>query len=212
MEPREKVALVGRNGCGKTTLLKLLERLYEPDGGSISLSRGVKVGYLRQEGSVGSNISVLQEAQAAQAERLELQARLGALEARLAGGDATEEDLDEYALVHEHFLESEGYSTERDVRVVLNRMGFDDSEFGKRTDQLSGGERTRLALARLLLEEPDLLILDEPTNHLDVQATEWLESWVRSYHGAVLLVSHDRTFLSNTAERVVEMRNGTVKT
>ncbi|MHB8636902.1 MAG: ABC-F family ATP-binding cassette domain-containing protein [Fimbriimonadaceae bacterium] len=210
MEPREKVALVGRNGCGKTTLLKLLTKQYEPDGGSVAFGRGVKIGYLRQEGSVGVDVTVLQEAQAAQAHRLQLQARLAALEEKLAAGDANQDDLDEYALVHEHFLESEGYSTERDVRVVLNRMGFDDSEFEKSTNQLSGGERTRLALARLLLEEPDLLILDEPTNHLDLQATEWLERWVGGYHGAVLLVSHDRRFLEATAERVLDMRDGGV--
>jgi ATP-binding cassette subfamily F protein 3 len=210
IEPREKVALVGRNGCGKTTLLKILTSQYEPDGGSVGLGRGVKVGYLRQEGAVSGNRTVLEEAQAAQAERLELQARLDNLEARLAKGDASQEDLDEYALVHEHFLEAEGYSTERDVRVVLNRMGFDESEFGKRTEKLSGGEKTRLALARLLLEEPDLLILDEPTNHLDLQATEWLERWVAGYHGAVLLVSHDRAFLESTADRVLEMKDGKV--
>ena len=210
MEPREKVALVGRNGCGKTTLLKLLTKQYEPDAGFVGFGRGVKIGYLRQEGSVGPNRTVLQEAQVAQEERLQLQARLAGLEAKLAKGDANQEDLDEYALVHEHFLDTEGYSTERDVRVVLNRMGFDDSEFDKPTTKLSGGEKTRLALARLLLEEPDLLILDEPTNHLDLQATEWLERWVAGYHGAVLLVSHDRAFLETTAERVLEMKNGAV--
>jgi len=212
IDPREKVALVGRNGSGKTTLLKLVTGQMEPDGGSVSLGRGVKVGYLRQEGSVAADRTVLEEAQAAQEESLALRARLTELEAKLAGGHATQDDLDEFALVHEHFLESEGYSTEHDVRVVLNRMGFEESEFAKPTSALSGGERTRLALARLLLEEPDLLILDEPTNHLDLQATEWLERWVIGYHGAVLLVSHDRTFLESTAERVLDMRDGQVTT
>ena len=99
--------------------------------------------------------------------------------------------LDEYALLHEHFLEAEGYSAETDLKVVLGRMGFTEDEFEKNTSSLSGGEKTRLALAKMLLEEPDLLILDEPTNHLDLQATEWLEGWIKAYHGAVLLVSHD---------------------
>jgi ATP-binding cassette subfamily F protein 3 len=142
--------------------------------------------------------------------QLELKARLEALEKKL-GEEATPEDLEEYSLLHEHFLEAEGYSAENDIRVVLQRMGFSPEEFSKSTDKLSGGEKTRLAIARLLLEEPDLLILDEPTNHLDLQATEWLEAWLRQYHGAVLLVSHDRAFLESTAERVLEMRDGSVK-
>ena len=124
---------------------------------------------------------------------------------------ASEEDVEEYALLHEHFLETEGYSVERDVKVVLLKLGFTEDEFDKPTSKLSGGEKTRLAISRLLLEEPDLLILDEPTNHLDLQATEWLEGWVRGYHGAILLVSHDRAFLDNTAERVLELRDQTVK-
>jgi len=140
-----------------------------------------------------------------------MQARLNELEAKLELETPSAEDLEEYTLLHEHFLETEGYSAERDLRVVLQKMGFTEDEFNKPTSKLSGGETTRLAIARLLLEEPDLLILDEPTNHLDLQATEWLEGWLRGYHGAVLLVSHDRAFLDNTAERVLEMRDGSVK-
>lgn len=210
LDRREKVALVGRNGTGKTTLLKIVTGLMESDAGSVNLARGAKVGYLRQDLPVQLGRTVLEEAQSATADRIAMRARLEALEAKLEAG-ATDEDLEEYALLHEHFLEAEGYSLERDIRVVLQRMGFEESEFDKRTDSLSGGERTRLALARMLLEEPDLLILDEPTNHLDLQATEWLESWIRGYHGAILLVSHDRTFLENTAERVLELREGKVK-
>jgi ATP-binding cassette, subfamily F, member 3 len=207
---REKVALVGRNGTGKTTLLKIITGQLEPDTGAVGLARGAKVGYLRQEAPVGKGRTVLEEAEAARERQRELRARLEELERRLEGSP-TDEDLEEYALVHEHFLEAEGYSAERDLRTVLGRMGFAEEEFAKPTEKLSGGEKTRLAIARLLLEEPDLLILDEPTNHLDLQATEWLEGWLRGYHGAVLLVSHDRAFLDNTAERVLEMRDGTVK-
>lgn len=210
IDPREKVALVGRNGTGKTTLLRILCGELEPDAGGFNLARGARIGYLRQETPVGRGRTVLEEAEAALARQLELKKRLEELEVRLEKG-ATPEDLDEYALVHEHFLEAEGYSAEHDIRTVLKRVGFTEDEFGKTTDSLSGGEKTRLALARLLLEEPDLLILDEPTNHLDLQATEWLEDWVGKYHGAVLLVSHDREFLRNTATRTLEIRDHKVE-
>lgn len=210
MDAREKVALVGRNGAGKTTLLKILTGQMEPDTGGVTLAHGAKVGYLKQEMPVTYGRSVLEEAQSALQQQLEIRKRLEELEARM--DHSSPEDLEEYALLHEHFLEAEGYSVERDIRTVLQRMGFTEDEFEKSTSLLSGGEKTRLAIARLLLEEPDLLILDEPTNHLDLQATEWLEGWIRGYHGAVLLVSHDRTFLDSTAERVFELRDGSIKT
>ncbi len=206
LENREKVALVGRNGAGKTTLLRIITGQYKPDNGSCNLARGAKIGYLKQDMPVTSGKTVLEEAQSAREHQLELQARLEELQLKLDSGTASQEDIDEYALVHEHFLDAEGYSAETDMRAVLKRLGFTEDEFDKPTSKLSGGERTRLALARLLLEEPELLILDEPTNHLDLQATEWLEGWIKAYHGAVLLVSHDRTFLNNTAERVLELR------
>ncbi len=211
LDSREKVALVGRNGAGKTTLLKIMTGQMEPDSGGVQLARGAKVGYLRQEVQVDLGRTVLEEAEEAIRGQLELRDRLQILEVKLEKGEPSAEDLEEYALLHEHFMEAEGYSAERDIRVVLQKMGFTEDEFSKPTSKLSGGEKTRLAIARLLLEEPDLLILDEPTNHLDLQATEWLESWIKGYHGAVLLVSHDRTFLENTAERVLEMRGGTVR-
>ena len=211
LDPRERVALVGRNGAGKSTLLKILTQREEPDSGSFNVNRGAKIGYLRQEQPVTFGRTVLEEAQAGASDRLAIQNRLRELEELIEQEKATPEDIDEYALVHEHFLDAEGYSAERDVRTVLTKMGFEEDEFEKSTDSLSGGEKTRLAIARILLEEPDLLILDEPTNHLDLQATEWLENWIVQYHGAVLLVSHDRTFLEATAERVLEMSDGQVK-
>ncbi|RYG21409.1 ATP-binding cassette domain-containing protein, partial [bacterium] len=210
MDSGEKVALVGRNGAGKTTLLRIITGQYAPDaGGSVQLARGAKIGYLKQEMSVSSGRTVLEEAESSREAQVKLRLRLDELEVRLENGP-TDDELEEYALLHEHFLDAAGYSAEHDVRTVLLRMGFTEEEFSKSTDSLSGGEKTRLALARMLLEEPDLLILDEPTNHLDLQATEWLEGWLRAYHGAVLLVSHDRAFLENTADRVLELREKTV--
>ena len=209
LDAREKVALVGRNGTGKTTLLKLIIGSENPDSGSIQTQKGAKVGYLRQEVQVDTGRTVLEEAQEGMRAQLQMRDRLEVLENRMLN-EPTNDELDEYSLLHEHFLDAQGYSADRDIRIVLNKMGFSDDEFSKQTSRLSGGEKTRLAIARLLLEEPDILILDEPTNHLDLQATEWLERWLVQYHGAVILVSHDRAFLDSTAERVIEMRDGTV--
>lgn len=209
LERREKAVLVGRNGTGKTTLLRILNREEEPDAGSVHVPRGVKIGYLKQEAPVDSSRTVLEEAEEARRHALELKRRLEELEARIEE-HSSPEDLQEYAALHEHFMEAEGYSADRDVRTILLRMGFTEDELLKPAAKLSGGETTRLALARLILEEPDLLILDEPTNHLDLQATEWLEGWLRNYPGAVLVVSHDRTFLENFGDRFLEMREGRV--
>ncbi|MBL8087315.1 MAG: ABC-F family ATP-binding cassette domain-containing protein [Chthonomonas sp.] len=204
----DKVALVGRNGCGKTTLLKVIVREYEPDGGTVNLARGAEIGYLSQMASLDNELTVLQSAEQARGHLVEMKTRLDAL---LENPSPSMEDLEEISALHEHFHAEGGFSLETDFRVVLTRMGFQDSEFDRQVKYLSGGEKTRLMLARLLLEEPDLIILDEPTNHLDLEATEWLEGWVRAYHGAVLVVSHDREFLRRTVSSVIEMRDGRVK-
>ncbi|HEY3780806.1 MAG TPA: ABC-F family ATP-binding cassette domain-containing protein [Fimbriimonadaceae bacterium] len=210
IERREKVALVGRNGTGKSTLLKIITGQMEPDTGSVALARGAKIGYLRQESPVDNSRTVLEEAEESRREALAIKARLEQLEVKLEHSP-TDQELEEYATLHEHYMEMEGYSAERDLRTVLNRMGFDEAEMQKSASALSGGEKTRLALSRLLLEQPDLLLLDEPTNHLDLQATEWLEGWLREYPGAVLLVSHDRAFLNNFGDRILDLRDGVVK-
>ena len=167
IERREKVALVGRNGTGKTTLLKIITGQLEPDKGSVTVARGAKIGYLRQEHSVSRDRTVLKEAEAAVEHLIEIKDRLAELEAIMEQG-ASQADLDEYAMLSEHFSDAEGYALENDVRTVLKRMGFEESDFDRPTTSLSGGEKTRLAIARLLLEEPELLILDAPTNHLDL--------------------------------------------
>lgn len=211
IDRREKVALVGRNGAGKTTLLRIITGTEEPDGGSVNLLRGVKIGYLKQENPITSGRTILEEAQSSVEHLLQVRQRLDEL-TEILEQNPSDEDLEEFTMLHEHLEEHGAYSMERDVETVLKRMGFAPEDFQKKTESLSGGEKTRLALARLLLEEPELLILDEPTNHLDLQATEWLEKWIRQYHGAVLLVSHDRSFLENTADKFVELRDGRATT
>jgi ATP-binding cassette subfamily F protein 3 len=207
LDRHEKVALVGRNGAGKTTFLKILTGEYQPDGGSIQWERGASVGYLSQSSMASSEKTVLQVATEAREHLVEMEARMRELEIAMENG-ATTEDLDEYSLLQEHFISEGGYSVETDLKVVLKRLGFTEEAFDKPVSALSGGEKTRLALAKLLLEEPDLLILDEPTNHLDLDAIEWLESWIKGYHGTVMCVSHDRTFLQAICERVIEIRDG----
>ena len=207
LDRHEKVALVGRNGAGKTTLLKILTGQYQPDGGSVQWSQGASYGYLSQVSLPDSDKSVLEVATEAREHLVQMQERLRELEAKMESG-ASDDDLEEYSLLQEHFHTQGGYSIENDLKFVLKRLGFEEDEWSKPVKALSGGEKTRLALAKLLLEEPDLLILDEPTNHLDLEAIEWLEAWIRGYGGAVLLVSHDRTFLQNVCSRVLEIRDG----
>lgn len=211
VERRDKTALVGRNGTGKTTLLKIITGELTPDEGSVHLAKGAKIGYLRQEQVVESGATLREAAESALADSIEAKRRLEELEKILEEGP-TDEDLEEYASLHEHLAETGAYSLENDITTVLKRMGFTEDEFDRPTTALSGGERTRLGIAQLLLQQPDLLILDEPTNHLDLQAAEWLEGWIRSYPGAVLCVSHDRIFLENTVQNVIDLRNRTTKT
>lgn len=202
----EKVALIGRNGEGKTTLLKALAGELELDQGSINRARGAELDYLSQVAHFAPGTTVRQVAEESRKHVLDLRVRLTELETRLEN-NPTPDELEEFSVLHEHFLDNRGYAAETDVRLVLNKMGFDESEFGKKASRLSGGEKTRLTLARILLEEPDLLLLDEPTNHLDLDGVEWLEEWLRNYRGAVIAVSHDRRFLENVATRVIEMRD-----
>ncbi|MCB0825018.1 MAG: ABC-F family ATP-binding cassette domain-containing protein [Armatimonadetes bacterium] len=207
IDRREKVALVGRNGSGKTTLLKVISGEYEPEGGTMFLEKGAKVGYLKQVDSVSETRTVLEEAQLGIQDKLEMKSRFEELESKLSN-DPSAEDLNEFSLLAAHFENRTFDNSEREMHAILAHMGFTESDYNRPTSELSGGQRTRLALARLLLQEPDLLILDEPTNHLDLSATEWLEEWIMAYPGAVILVSHDRTFLQNTVESVIEIRHG----
>ena len=200
----EKIALVGRNGAGKTTLLRILNQELEPDGGNIYRAPGLKVGYLSQHSRLDPSKNVIQEAEEAYEELNQAKNRMLELEQKMEH-DATLNELEEYALLHQHFASSSTYSADRDLKQMLLKMGFSEQDYSKSVKHLSGGEQTRLTLVKLLLKEPDLLILDEPTNHLDIEAIEWLERWLGRYRGAAIIVSHDRFFLQNLTERVVEL-------
>ncbi len=207
---RQKLGLVGRNGSGKTTLLRLLTGQQEPDKGTISYARGIRTGYLRQEDAVDPNKTVLQEAEAAFAHVLEMEQRMRSLEHQMAAAASDtelERVMEEYGLLHDRFDAMGGYDNLRDIPGVLKRLGFGMNDLNKVCGKLSGGEKTRLAIARLLLSGPDILFLDEPTNHLDIEATEWLEEFLRDFGGAVVLVSHDRYFLDRVVTTIAEIEH-----
>ncbi|MBX3097358.1 MAG: ABC-F family ATP-binding cassette domain-containing protein [Fimbriimonadaceae bacterium] len=205
--PREKVALVGRNGTGKTTLLRIITGFEESDSGSVWLAPKRRIAYLSQHAPTDEGSTVREEAERGVREALAIKRRYDDLASALESDPSNEELMTEWHELGEQLHEMEAYAAENSVESVLRRLGFSQEDDDRLTSTLSGGQRTRLALARLLLEEPDLLILDEPTNHLDLAATEWLESWVQRYPGAVLIVSHDRTFLERTADRFFEIRD-----
>lgn len=212
LEWGRKMGLVGRNGVGKTTLLKILCNLTEADNGSVQYSRGIRYGYLSQQPINDVEGTVYDAAKSAFAPVLEMEERLRHLEIRMHDAHENEETLspimEEYGLLRERFEWMGGYDNLRDIGRVLQNFGFDSEDIYKPVSVLSGGEKTRLAVARLLLSSPDILILDEPTNHLDLAATEWLEDFLRQFGGAVLLVSHDRYFLDAVVNCVGELDNG----
>lgn len=207
-----KVGLVGPNGIGKTTLLRILAGLATPSSGAIHMAQGTRIGYLRQEAMdafVGRDNTIYAEMLTAFRHLKAQEAQLHQLQERMAQGDASEELLHEYAATHDAFEHAGGYEIELRIGQVLQGLGFSKADWTASLSKLSGGQKTRALLARLLLEQPDLLILDEPTNHLDVQAVEWLEGTLRLWPGALLIVSHDRYFLDRVVNRVWEMsRNG----
>lgn len=206
---RQKLGLVGRNGSGKTTLLRMLTGQQEHDKGTIGYARGVQFGYLKQEDAVDPHRTVLQEAELAFKHVLDMEQRMREVEHEMAAVVSNEAELErvmeEYSLLHDRFDAMGGYDNLRDIPGVLKRLGFGESDLQKVCGRLSGGEKTRLAIARLLLSGSDILYLDEPTNHLDIEATEWLEGFLRDFGGAVVLVSHDRYFLDRVVTSIAEI-------
>ena len=208
----DRIGLVGVNGCGKSTLMRILAGLDAQDGGEISLVRGLRVGYLAQQNMVTSGETVWNELQKVYEQVFAMEKKLRELEDEMAHAHT---DLQRFAQLSadydrltQRFEEADGYSWKSMVSGVLNGLGFKPAQYDQCVDSLSGGEQTRLCLARLLLQKPDLLLLDEPTNHLDMETLQWLENYLAAYKGSVLVISHDRYFLDHVCTGIVEILMG----
>jgi len=209
IDDRERVGLCGPNGAGKTTLLRMLAGLDESDGGTIVKPAALTVGYLPQDGLEHRGRTVFEEASSAFAPLLAMKAEMHELEERMGSVDATESEqaemLDRYSELSDRFRFAEGYSIDLQVATVLGGLGFATEDFHRPAETFSGGWQMRIALSKLLLGRPGLLLLDEPTNHLDLEARNWLESYLREYPHAVILVSHDRFFLDAVVTKIADL-------
>ena len=210
--PRDRTGLVGSNGAGKSTLLKILAGQAAPDAGAVTKAKYVTVGYLPQEGMTVAGRTLYREVESAFGTILELQNRLDEAHRRMAEMPHDQPEFQELLDVYgelQHKLEaSDAFRMKAAIEKVLMGLGFSTRDFGRQTEEFSGGWQMRIHLARLLLMEPSLLLLDEPTNHLDLDSLEWLEEYIRSYEGAVIIVSHDRRFLDNMTDKTYEVSLG----
>jgi ATP-binding cassette subfamily F protein 3 len=205
---RARVALVGPNGAGKTTLLEIISGEQDPDAGTVTVGKGEVVGYLKQEAIEMAGRTALEEVLTVASEVTSLEHRIGVIEADIAEETDEEERerlLEEYGRIRERFEHLGGYTVEAEARAVLSGLGFREADMQRKTEEFSGGWLMRIALAKILLQSPDILLLDEPTNHLDLESVTWLESFLRCYDGAILLVSHDRAFMDGLVDRIAEI-------
>ena len=207
----ERIGLVGPNGAGKTTLCRILAGVEEPDAGRVHTDSGVSVGYLPQEVAGGTDRTVLAEALSGFDEVWQLEAQLEELAVAMAQPDAGSALLDRYGEIQHRFEALGGYRLEAQAKVILGGLGFKPDGVHRPLGEFSGGWRMRAALARLLLLRPDLLLLDEPTNHLDIESLQWLEGFLASYEGSVVLVSHDRYFLNRMVTSIAELAAGQIE-
>ena len=213
VEDREAVGLIGINGCGKSTLLNIItgREGYDktPEGlGSVNIAGKASIGFLRQNSGLNSELTIGEEMKNAFAPLLETLDKMKVLEKKMADGGDIDSISHEYAELSSYFEARDGYRIDVKIKQVLNGMGFGSTPTDRVISTLSGGEKTRLALAKLLLEEPNLLILDEPTNHLDFETLMWLEDYLKGYKGAIIIVSHDRYFLNKVCTRICEIEQG----
>ncbi|HJA32255.1 MAG TPA: ABC-F family ATP-binding cassette domain-containing protein [Candidatus Eisenbergiella pullicola] len=209
IEEHEKAAIVGINGAGKTTLLRIIVGELEADAGSVTFSRDVSFGYLSQNAAVNTENTIYEELLSVKKHLLELEEQIRTVELLMnrAQGAELESLMEKYADLTHSFESENGYAYKSELTGVLKGLGFLPEDFGRPVSTLSGGQKTRVALGRLLLQSPDLIILDEPTNHLDMSSIAWLETYLLNYKGAVLIVSHDRYFLDKIASKIIEIDN-----
>ncbi|MGG3480670.1 ATP-binding cassette domain-containing protein [Peribacillus frigoritolerans] len=217
VQNKDRIALVGRNGAGKSTLLKIIAGQLSHDGGEIIKPKGVTIGYMAQDTGLESALTIWDEMLTVFNDLIEQEKELRRLEADMARPDIFENEtvyqkvLNEYDTLMVAFKEKGGYQYEADIRSVLHGLQFADFDYSTPISTLSGGQKTRLALGKLLLRKPDILILDEPTNHLDIETLSWLEQYLQGYQGAVLIVSHDRYFLDKVVNLVYEISRNNMK-
>ena len=213
IEEKEKAALIGNNGAGKTTLLRIIMNELSADSGSVVISRDKKIGYLAQYQDIHGHQTIYDELSSTKQHIIDMENRIRTLEQEMKNsqGEQLEKLMQTYSrLTHQFELEN-GYAYKSQIAGVLKGLGFSEEDFTKQIETLSGGQKTRVALGKLLLSQPDILLLDEPTNHLDMESIAWLENYLLTYPGAVLIVSHDRYFLDKVVTKVVEIEAGYVR-
>lgn len=213
----EKVGLIGLNGAGKTTLFNILTENLEPDIGETFKAKGKKLGYLKQNTNIESDKSIMNEMLTIYDDVIKLEEELNKLSHKISSFTENDDQkeleslMDTYTTLSERFEDADGYSFKSLIKGVLKGLGFSENEFDKPVNLLSGGQKSRVMLAKLLLEKADILLLDEPTNHLDIEAISWLEKYIKDFKGAVIVISHDRYFLDNTVSRIFLMENKNLK-
>ncbi len=212
IEDHEKAAIVGINGAGKTTLLRIIVGEMEPDEGVVALSKGKTIGYLEQHQDVHSEQTIYEELLSVKEDVLRMEKKLREMERGMKhlSGDALQQLMEQYNRISTEYEHQNGYALQSELTGVLKGLGFTEDEFDKKICTLSGGQKTRAALGRLLLSSPDLLLLDEPINHLDLNSIAWLENYLMNYKGAVLIVAHDRYFLNRVVSKIIEIDGGKV--
>ena len=214
LEEREKAAIVGINGAGKSTLLKIIINQLKADSGEVIIAKGKSVGYLAQHEAVSSGNTIYQELLEVKQEVIDLEMRIRTmeLEMKTLTGDALTRLLDSYHRMNTEFEQKNGYAYRSELVGVLKGLGFAEEEFEKPVETLSGGQKTRVALGKLLLSRSDILLLDEPTNHLDMNSIAWLESYLLNYPGSIIIVAHDRYFLNRVVTKIIELEHGSATT
>lgn len=214
LEENEKAAIVGINGAGKTTLLRILMQEEKPDEGEVAIAKGKSIGYLSQTPDIAKGCTIYDEVLSAKEHIILLEKRIRKMEEEM--NHCPKEEMDSFMESYHRFCHEYeqlgGYSYKSEIAGILKGLGFSEEDFNKKMDELSGGQRTRVSLGKLLVTKPDIILLDEPTNHLDISSISWLESFLSNYKGTVLIVSHDRYFLDKIITKVVELDQGDAMT
>lgn len=209
VEEKERVAIIGNNGAGKSTLLKIIMKELAPDDGEVIISKNKTLGYLAQHQNLAGEQSIYDELLSVKEDIINLEKRMRSIEETMkhAEGDSLSDLMDTYTRLTHEFELKNGYAYKSEIVGVLKGLGFSEDDFSKQTDKLSGGQKTRVALGKLLLTKPDIILLDEPTNHLDMESIMWLENYLLNYDGCVIIVAHDRYFLDKIVTKVIEIEN-----